>query len=748
MKKKQLIRILLIDQDHAEAEWYLHSLRSSQFAFRAYLAKDTKSLDGFLNERICDLIIYIAQVEDLSIEETVKIIHRSGQDIPLIVICDREDKKSYMDAYNTLIQTGASALVEKGNKIQLIHTVVKEIRWLNDRRALKAARLSLNLYEEQYRQLSEFSKKPIAYIQHGNLVYANQEYLSAFNIADISELEEMDIHDFIASEDQKAFREFLESLGDHSLSPAILEIKLKKKDGAVFTSLCEFSPVYYHNEELIQLLLNDDSQNIMQDKSITRAFAETGTDKTDRDETPHEDARAQARHDVQQTARKQPEADSTEQRDPVTGLYTGDYFYKILDKAIEASIKEQIKSALLCVQHDNLEEINSQFGAVKTKDVLINTASILSLSVSPEDLAARLAEDIYGVLLKDMDLNSAMDLAEKIVSELENSPISIDGKKVETPFSIGVVPITGSQTTHQEVLANAFSACRKARRSRDKKVVIYNSKSTDATHLAGTLHLSREILEAINKNLFYLVYQPVASLKDHRGEFYEVFIRMEDSNGDIVPMEALFLEAAAHKLVTIIDEWVIANALKKLGERIKSVKETRFFINISVESITDRNILAVIEKHIKDNNIPGENLVFEISQGAVTSQASDVLAFIKGLKKLGCGTAIKHVGSGLKSLKATDQMPVDYIKIDTSVITNLKKDKEALGSLKAITQSAHESGRLTIAECLEDPSDLFVLFENSVDFAQGAYIQEPGTKMDFDFSRTLEDDYHKIPDNR
>ena len=377
--------------------------------------------------------------------------------------------------------------------------------------------------------------------------------------------------------------------------------------------------------------------------------------------------------------------------------------------------------------------------------MLVNAASLLSLSISPEDLAARLAEDIYGVLLKNKDLNSAIDIADKIVANQQNNPTIIDGKKVDAPFSIGIVPITGSQATHQEVIADAFSACRKARRSSEEKIKVYKAKASEPTHLAGTLHLSKEILQAINKNLFQLVYQPIANLKDHKGEFYEVFIRMEDSQGDIVPLEALFIEAAEHKLVTIIDEWVIANALKVLAERNKTGKQTHFFINIAIETVKDKNILKVIEKYIKQNNLSANSLVFEISERAVSSQTSSALAFIKGVKKLGCKTAIKHVGSGLRSLKTADLVPVDYIKIDTSVIINLKKDKESLGALRAITKTAHEAGKLTIADCLEDRSDLFVLFDNDVDFAQGAYIQEPATEMNFNFSRILKEDYQNTP---
>jgi EAL domain-containing protein (putative c-di-GMP-specific phosphodiesterase class I) len=94
-------------------------------------------------------------------------------------------------------------------------------------------------------------------------------------------------------------------------------------------------------------------------------------------------------------------------------------------------------------------------------------------------------------------------------------------------------------------------------------------------------------------------------------------------------------------------------------------------------------------------------------------------------------------------MKLADNYPVEYLKIDSSLIANLHRDEEAVASLVSIVEIAQTSGKLTIAESLEDLRSLMVLFQCGVDFAQGCYIQEPSARLDFDFSQTLEERTHQ-----
>jgi EAL domain-containing protein (putative c-di-GMP-specific phosphodiesterase class I) len=110
--------------------------------------------------------------------------------------------------------------------------------------------------------------------------------------------------------------------------------------------------------------------------------------------------------------------------------------------------------------------------------------------------------------------------------------------------------------------------------------------------------------------------------------------------------------------------------------------------------------------------------------------------FVESLKKMGCGSALEHFGTGLSNSSATTlkHVPVDYVKIDRSFIKALTNSQESQAKVQEIVTLAQELGKKTIAEAVEEPNSLAVLWQCGADYAQGHYIQEPIEDLTFKFS--------------
>ncbi len=244
---------------------------------------------------------------------------------------------------------------------------------------------------------------------------------------------------------------------------------------------------------------------------------------------------------------------------------------------------------------------------------------------------------------------------------------------------------------------------------------------------------TQRVRDALEKNEFWLVYQPIASLHGETQEKYEVLVRMADEEGNEV-LPGQFLPAAENaNLIGEVDRWVMRRAIEVLTERRRGGHDTVFFIKLSVKTVSEPTLLSWISEQLKAARLQGDTIVFELSEAAAVTNLKQAKAFHGGLQELRCGLALEHFGSGVNSLQLLKHLPADYLKIDGSFMHNLAGSAQNQEMVKSITETAHSMGKTTIAEYVEDASSLAVLWQCGVNYIQGHFLQSPGEEMNFDF---------------
>ncbi len=78
-------------------------------------------------------------------------------------------------------------------------------------------------------------------------------------------------------------------------------------------------------------------------------------------------------------------------------------------------------------------------------------------------------------------------------------------------------------------------------------------------------------------------------------------------------------------------------------------------------------------------------------------------------------------------------LDVNYLKIDSSLALNLKDSIEAQEKLKEIAEEANERGIMAIAAFVEDANSMALLWQSSVAFIQGHFLQQPDSELKYDF---------------
>jgi len=183
-----------------------------------------------------------------------------------------------------------------------------------------------------------------------------------------------------------------------------------------------------------------------------------------------------------------------------------------------------------------------------------------------------------------------------------------------------------------------------------------------------------------------------------------------------------------------IDRWVTRNAMIELSECRRNGKDTSFFIKLDHTTLSDKDFHTWLSEQLRANKIPGNALVFEISERSDLKSPSEVAQFMQQLKVLRCRCALDHFGDNEASLERLQRLPIDFIKIDRSLIQRIKSEPTILTKVNRLVTTAHNSSQKAIAEFVQDASTLSTLWSCGMDYIQGYFLQKPDGTMDYDFT--------------
>lgn len=683
------VKLLILDTSQNDAEDLVNLLRNAGHATQAQLIESEQQLSELLNSKTWDLCFAHSRSTDYTPFQVLAHIKKLEQDIPLILLTEHHDSEAIIEA----LESGMRDAVCADDKERLKLVALRELDNLYQRRARRRAEISLRDVEKRCHLLLDSSRDAIAYVHDGMHIYANNTYVKMFGYPDFDELEGMPIMDMVASSDQEDFKAFLKSYTSGNSDSDQFSCKGLRDDDSQFEANMQFSSAKYDGESCTQIIIR------------------TGDVSSSKPETI--------------------------QQDIITGLQNHSAFEHHIDKAIEQATDNAQKSAVLYIQLDDFVPIKNRIGAANTNLVLGDIAKTLQQQVQAPNLLARVDDYSFAALLPGQEPEAAIQLGEDLRNTVATNQPLVSGEVLQLTVSIGVSILNENTANPDEIINKAREAAlfAKARNQEDNGVHLHSVEEQDAAH---NEQVSLLLEQALEKQLFKLVFQPIVSLRGDSGEHYEILLRMPDEEGnDISPTD--FLQTAANKgLTRQIDNWVIEQSIKRLSDHLAKGHKTHLFINLTRETILDQSVLPWIGQLLNDARLPGDSIIFQISETDATANLKEAKEFVKGANELHCKAAITHFGRALNPFNTLKHLPVSYVKIDGSYITELAKDGDSKEDLKTLVSSLHTQGKLTVAPLVDSASLLPTLWQAGINYIQGYYIQQPSQTMDYDFS--TEDD--------
>ncbi|MFZ5493125.1 MAG: EAL domain-containing protein, partial [Pseudomonadota bacterium] len=374
--------------------------------------------------------------------------------------------------------------------------------------------------------------------------------------------------------------------------------------------------------------------------------------------------------------------------------------------------------------------VNDTCGHVAGDEMLRQIATLLKGPIRSADTLARLGGDEFGVLLQDCPVAQAKRIGEHILERIRDFRFSWQGKTFNLGASIGMVMLDSPGLTLADVLRQADMACYAAKDKGRNRVQLYLPDDAELRQRHGEMEWVTRINQALESNRLTLHHQRIVALNGSSPPAgREFLLRLREADDQRLILPGTFIPAAErYGLMPAIDRWVVANCLAHLSAcRPAGISRggELAFINLSGATLSDESFLDYVRRQLDRYGFPAEYLCFEITETAAIANLNHALAFIDGVRSLGCRVALDDFGAGLSSFTYLKTLHADYLKIDGAFVRDMLDDPMDAAIVEAVNTIGHVAGLQTIAEFVESEAILSRLAEIGVDYAQGYGIHWP-----------------------
>lgn len=233
--------------------------------------------------------------------------------------------------------------------------------------------------------------------------------------------------------------------------------------------------------------------------------------------------------------------------------------------------------------------------------------------------------------------------------------------------------------------------------------------------------------KALNNDDFLLFSQRIIAIADHPADqhYLEILLRLREEEDNMLPPGGFFPVAEALGMLEDIDRWVVRSTVAWCAESAKTNNVPMCCINLSSDALLNPDFAVFVRTQIKQHGVHGNQLCFEITESDIIAHPEAVQKFIRALKPQGCQFTLDNFGSVKVSFAHIKDLPIDYVKVDGSIIQNVMNNPGDLARARAISLTCRRLGIRSIAQSVENKPMLSKLREIGFDFAQGFGISHP-----------------------
>ena len=423
----------------------------------------------------------------------------------------------------------------------------------------------------------------------------------------------------------------------------------------------------------------------------------------------------------------------------ITDYTTGLHNRRSYVKEMNDRLKVNKPFCLAYIEIEDFKQINNVFGMQTGDHLLRRLAERLRTILNKDDMLFSITAPTFAIVFEGID--NAKDVEDRLrpIVKPQMLPVIMldeEGQEAKKACTItlaaGIVHINSPVAMKQNatsVLKAAETAMLEARRASDSKICIFNETMESAE--AKQKEAEFLIKESLEKDYFYLVYQPQFTTGKKQLRGFETLIRCKKPDGTIVS-PAYFIPAAEKtNLIMKIDDYVLRRAMTEFKPILDAMKKDCILsINVSAKNIGSEHFSAKIKNLLQETQFPPKKLEIEITEYSFAESMETTVKNINDLRTLGVQIALDDFGTGYTSIAQLMKLPVNLLKIDKSLIDDIETSQTMRDMVDSVIYMGHIMNCEVISEGVENENQLAMLREHKCDFIQGFVWGKPQSFSD------------------
>ncbi|WP_291844256.1 EAL domain-containing protein [Maricaulis sp.] len=406
--------------------------------------------------------------------------------------------------------------------------------------------------------------------------------------------------------------------------------------------------------------------------------------------------------------------------DNLSGLPNRLGFTSFIESTLARRAAQDGEAAIIYIDLNGFKAVNDKAGHRAGDDVIRRVAHRFRGAVSDEIHIARVGGDEFACALIGADsTHAALDIARRLSASLAR-PFEIDGRAFEIGAAIGIAHSDpGSPKPFSQLIHDADLAMYRAKADQLDKPLIFNASlglEADARRA-----LEADIEAGLDRNEFFVVYQPIARACDGSTASVEALLRWEHPTRGAVPPDVFIPVAENSKLIRRLGDFVVRSVCEEIGARVPySVS-----INLSPAQLTDERLCERYMRELHSHGMAARQIEFELTEAVLVDDFDRAKARLMELHEAGFKVNLDDFGTGFASMGYLHMLPFSKIKIDKSFVQTIGRGEGPNKMLQALALLGDALSLEMVAEGVETEGQAAMLRLLGFKYLQGWHFGHP-----------------------
>ena len=416
---------------------------------------------------------------------------------------------------------------------------------------------------------------------------------------------------------------------------------------------------------------------------------------------------------------------STE-RDPLTGLYNPDFFYRYAEQFDLHHAELAMDAIAIDVNHFHM--INERYGKAYGDEVLRRIGARIRDAVQDSGgIVCRHEADTFFVYCPHRTDYPTI---------LESAGVGLTDEghaKTHVRLRMGVYAEVDKSIDIERRFDRARLASNTVRSNFTRGIAIYDSALHESElfeeHLLDGFH------DALREKQFVVFFQPKFDIRPVEPVLCsaEALVRWNHPELGLVSPNVFIPLFERNGLIQELDNYVWRATAAQIREwKTRLGFAVPVSVNVSRVDMYDEEFVANMLRLLAEYGLTPDELLLEITESAYTEDSAQMVETVCQLREAGFKIEMDDFGAGYSSLNMISALPIDALKLDMQFVRNAFNGRKDTRMLEVVLEIADSLMVPSVAEGVETAEQMFTLKAMGCDIVQGFYFSRPVPALEFE----------------